>query len=221
MEFEMTLERFAELFMQYWELALAIFGGLSICFTYVLRRWRWKSRWFDRIINVSVNFVDRGLSGSEDPTLRFRSLRDDDTNTVLLSDYAADLVAKAAKYTTIKNPFIKDLDKEDLGIILRAVQGAISEMFPEGIMRKAVRLQVKEVKFIFGITVEKYGDLTTRKPRVIIMEEEALLELPEREELKFEMPYHQDRWDTLNRMKEAWLKKEEYVMECRIYLPVH
>ena len=135
------MEQLFEFIKEYWELAVAIVSVIGLLIGFILQRWRWSSRWFDRIINVSVNFIEQDSQGKK--ILKFRSLRDDATETVFLSEFAANLVAKAAKATTIENPFIKDLKKGDLDILLRAIQGAISERFPEGIVHKAAGFPVK------------------------------------------------------------------------------
>jgi hypothetical protein len=187
------------------------------------RRRSWKRKSFIRQVNFSLNDV-------RDGTLTLRTLLEDDAKKVWLNDYGVSLVLDAAAHTTVRQPFIAMRTEADQGYVLRAALNVLSERFAELHVARTLGVASRSAEYVFGLTCEKYGDIRTRKLRVIIARPELLDALfgmgatwtipgegapvgggeagadarPGTRLLRLEHRVHKDRLDTLRVMHRLW-----------------
>jgi hypothetical protein len=197
-------------------------GGILLAWWRRRRSWQRKS--FIRQVNFSLNDIQNG-------TLTLRTLLEDDAKKVWLNDYGVALVLDAAAHTTVRQPFIAMRTEADQGYVLRAALNVLSERFAELHVARTLGVAARSAEYVFGLTCEKYGDIRTRKLRVIIARPELLESLfganatwtipgdggtvaadgaaaeagePRTRTLRLEHRVHKDRLDTLRVMHRLW-----------------
>jgi hypothetical protein len=131
------------------------------------RRANWLRKEFLSQVNFSLNYVvNHGLA--------IRTLIETTADKVLLNDWGAGMLTRAATRTSEGDPFIRIADPKDRDFIGRAVLNALSERFANAYLAEALSVPVKTGRFCFAITCEKFKDIRTLKIRVLLIEEAVL-----------------------------------------------
>jgi len=161
------------------------------------RRTQWHNKEFLGQINFSVN-----LFGD---TLSMRTLLEVETAEVFPNAYGAGLLHKAAKRTTLEQPFIHLAEKDDRDYLHRAVKNTLSELCSTAFIGVALGQPVRRSVFVFALTCERYPEMRTIKLRVLLVERETLREWcapgGKGESLPI-TPYYRTRLRTLQAMHE-------------------
>lgn len=211
-----------------WFALVGTWGGIVL---YWVRSWYfWKRKQFLHQVNFSLNYVEDGV-------LMLRTLLEDTARQVWLNDYGVQLVEAAARGTTVKQPFLRLGNDDDMDFVKRAVLNVLSERFAAAYIGRALDIPVAKGRFVFGITCEKYGGIRTQKLRVILMRREHLDALftprpnpdgtpspaPE-SSIRFAAASHSDRLITLRVMHSLSNSKKEWerkmVGEVELGLPM-
>jgi hypothetical protein len=196
---------FLNMLRESWEtiMLLLTWGGITV--VYLRRRVHWARKQFLSQVNFSLNYIHNGQ-------LAMRTLLETTASQVWLNDYGVKLVSTAATRTTVDHPFIELDEAADRDFINRAVLNVLSERFAETYVAAALGLPAHTANFIFAITCEKYQEIRTHKLRVLIIEEQALLEwfTPEKAvEIRIGSIVYQARLKTLQAMRARFLRDQE------------
>ena len=167
-------------------------------------RAEWKKREFFNRLNVSLNTMEAG-------TLKLRTILEEPMNAVFLNQAAADLVIRAAKKTTPEDPILP-IPEQDLWFVHNEVLNQLSERFCEGQIRHDMGMPVTSATYVIGLTCERAGDMRTQKVRAMMMQKDALLNLPE-DMPTFERTSHETRFRTLQKLAERYRKSPEHFIE--------
>lgn len=174
---------------------------------YLGMRRDWTSKNFVNQVNFSLNSVDDG-------SLVLRTLFEADSHEVMGHRSAVARLKGACRKTTPEMPFVALDNDEDWGYLMRATLNVMSEMCGSVHIAKALGAPVATGEFVYGITFEAYGEMKTRKVRVIVMER-AMLERhfsPEvaaaSDQLQLASPHHSCRIATLKTMGRLWMSQD-------------
>lgn len=180
-----------------WDLIALLVTWSGIIGVWWKRRREWRRKSFLRQVNFSINVIHDG-------TLELRTLMEQTARDVWINEHGVSLVVDAAERTTVEQPFLKLQSRDDQGYVLRAVLNVLSERFAENYLARAMGVDTRRQRFLFGVTCEKYGALRTQKLRVLIVTRELLDALfgenGTAESVQFEAPTHSDRLITLRVM---------------------
>lgn len=183
---------------------------LVAAWIYYRARADWRSKSFTEQINFSLNDI-------RDDRLVLRTLFEGSAPEILVSPAAVAALKKATRTTTVDQPFFSFENDEDWGFVMRAFLNVLSEMAAPVFVAQALRQPVAVGRFVFGATFECYGEMNTRKVRVLLIEEgllkqyfghsagqgEAGAEDP-LAGVQFDDPKHADRLTTLKAMAKLY-----------------
>jgi hypothetical protein len=179
---------------------------IGIAVVYLRRRSAWSQKQFQDQVTFSLNYV-------VSDTLAMRTLLEARTNAVWLNEYGLKRLMAAAQRTTAEQPFVQLPDRADQEFVNRAIKNALSERFAATFVAEALGVPVHTGKFVFGITYERYEDMRTLKFRVLLIEEQALLNLfnpgGQGESLKVPNPVFRARLQTLKALHALYVKGQE------------
>ena len=185
---------------------VAIFLFLSTVTASILflrERFEWKRARFESRLNISLNFVLNGV-------LRIRTIHEDDVKNVVLSSYARRLMKKAARNTTLEDPFLHFANKQDAWMVSNEILNTVSSRFGPQIISAVLRgMPSGEAKFLMAITWERDAEIRIQKLRVMLIQEDELRNLCGHPDgIRTERPTHQPRIATLIKMGERWMRGE-------------
>lgn len=126
-------------------------------------RTNYRKKHFKQYLNFSLNDVQNN-------GLILRTLCEAKAGDIFISSAAVGSVMRAIEKTTEDMPFFALDDDDDWAFIQRCVLNELSEKTTDVFVARAIGLPVATGNFVFGITYEKYGDMRTRKIRVILIE---------------------------------------------------
>jgi hypothetical protein len=164
------LQRFSESMRPHWNTIALIVTWVGIAIAYWRRRAQWRRKHFLARVNFSLNYV----AGD---SLAMRTLLETTASQVWLNEYGVGLVNAAARRATIEQPFLLLPDPDDRDFANRAALNILSERFAETYLAASLGRPTFTVPHVFGITCEKYGDIRTLKLRVLVIAEQALVDL--------------------------------------------
>jgi len=150
-----------------------IVGSLSLVgVTFILLRHRAKKQWTRRQflsrVGFSYHYIDKWNN-----QLAVRTLIERDLSHILLGNTSAiSLVLKAANKVSIDQPFLT-FSSRDGWVIKNSVLNEISTINPKGFLMANHESTIHKW-FVFGITCEKDPLITQQKLRVILIEENDL-----------------------------------------------
>lgn len=199
---------------EYWEQAANVATLLLVLLTYWRARSVWASRDFLTRVNFSLNYVDAN-------TLKIRTLCETDVDNVLLSNqHAKRIVLRAARRTTVKQPFLR-LPKGDSWLVLNAMLNELSGRFAEGFVAASIGAPTRAATFVFAITCEKDRDVRMNKIRVMVVEKSLLEEIDKLDGLQFESESHHVRFETLKAMRDLYVAGDQRfaMREMEIVVP--
>lgn len=174
---------------------------------YLGMRRDWTSKSFINQVNFSLNAVAEG-------SLQLRTLFEADSQAVMGHRSAVARLKGACRKTTPEMPFVALDDDDDWGYLMRAALNVMSEMCGSVYLARAVGAPVATGEFVFGITFEAYGEMKTRKVRVIVIERGQLERhfSPEvaaaADQLQLASPHHSCRIATLKTMGRLWASSD-------------
>lgn len=180
------------------EILAVLVGSTVTGFALLFRsRLEWRRATFESRINISLNSIFGGI-------LRIRTLCEDEVKNIILSPYARRLVKKAAKATTIEDPFLHFANKRDAWMVYNEVINAISSIYSSRILFTAMHgKSAKETKLYVAITWERDADIPIQKLRIILVKEIVLNEIGHKlDTIKVEVPDQRTRIDALIKMHE-------------------
>ncbi len=162
---------------------------------------RVRSDWRDKKFTEQVNF---SLNDVRDNKLVLRTMVERSAKDILVSPIAVKQFKSGIASATEAQPFFSLPKDDDWGYCMRACLNDLSEMCAPVYVAQALRQAVSTARFVFGISFECYGEINTRKIRVIVVAEDLLKEyfLPDSDPAKvnalvYEDPKHKDRTRTL------------------------
>jgi len=166
------------------------------------RRRDWRRKQFTSQVNFSLSYLDTDPDGQT--RLALRTLLELSATEVWLNEYGVRKVQQAAARTTLERPFLPIEPGEDRELVKHAVLNVLSERYSEAFVARALGLPVAIETFLFGLTWERYGDIKTRKLRVMVVRPSDLERLfgPEQKarQLTFAVDSHRWRVTTLEHM---------------------
>lgn len=174
-------------------------------------RWRARRRWIRREflhrLNVSLNALDEGF-------LRIRTVLEKDLLDVMLNSAAVEMVLAASQRTTEADPLLP-LPEDDAWYLLNAVLNEISERFAHGLLERDLGAETRSGRYLLCLTNEIAGATRTHKVRAMLVRKDVLEHLPD-ERPRLESPRHSTRWDTLQRMAQAWRERPHLFLDIEI-----
>jgi hypothetical protein len=201
-----AIREFFETLRPYWSTLalLATWTGISV--VYLRRRWQWQHKRFLTLVNFSLNYVRNG-------TLAMRTLLERPASQVWPNEHGVRMVLAAAQKTTVVDPFIVLRQAKDMDFANRAVLNVLSERFADTFLAASLGAPARTANFCFAITCEKYEDIRTLKLRVLLVEEQTLMELfgPKDEAAKLEITssIYRARLQTLRGMHRLYVQDRE------------
>ncbi len=160
-----VLERLS--LMEYWELALLVLTWAGIGVVWFRRRRDWKRNQFTEQVNFSLSYLETDAEGHTH--LSLRTLLELSASGVWLNEYGVRKVQKAAGKTTLERPFLAIQPRRDMELVRHAVLNVLSERFAQVFLARAIGVDVRTETFLYGLTWERYGDIKTRKLRVMVV----------------------------------------------------
>ena len=170
----------------------------------------------------------------EDPVLRprqafFRSLLEQSAAQVWINDYGVSRVLKAARRTTVERPFLQITEARDRDIVMVAVLNVLSERFSDAFVARVLGIPAATDSFLYGLTWERYGEMKTRKLRVMVIKRSDLQNMFEDRldprEICIAEESHRPRISTLRQMYELWSSSDAddrgAIGEVELGMPVH
>ena len=199
-----------DLVLDHWELALLVVTWCAIGVLAVRRRYDWRQRRFTQQVNFSLNtLVEK--NGSR--TLLLRTLLEDSAAQVWINDYGVGRVLKAARRTTVEDPFLQIAESRDRDLVMIAVLNVLSERFSDAFMAQVLGIPAKTEAFLFGLTWERYGEMKSQKLRVMVIKRSDLQRLFDNRidsrEISVAEASHRPRINTLQRMYDLWTSSDE------------
>ena len=188
---------------------MALWGGY--------RAWiNLRNRTFYRRFHFSLNIL-------RDGKLRIRTLDEMDAGEVVLENSAAvSALIRAAKQTTIDNPFIR-LPDSIHWIVLNSALNELASLIPStGLFHFDLGLPTVQEKYVLALTCEKDSDVRVRKVRMMIVRKKILLSMldPEFQDPTLESQNHSVRVRTLKKMAAIYRDRPEQFMEYEVTLAV-
>ncbi len=217
--FEQLRHALNEFIHDHWIKAL-LTGAFFLCTTLYTGFWAWrafKNREFYRRFNFSLNILRGGV-------LRIRTLSEDDAGEVVLNnEHAVRALIKAAKRTTVADPFLQLPGDIDWLISNSALNRLAEKMVSTGLFHQDVGLPVHVETYVIGLTCERDPKVQTRKVRAMVIREQTLLEIrnPEFPAPAFEQETHQVRWKTLLIMAQKYHANPRSMMKYEVVLPMY
>ncbi|MEO6077245.1 MAG: hypothetical protein ABIP54_00475 [Candidatus Andersenbacteria bacterium] len=216
--FEQLYVAIHELVLDHWVKALVAIG-----FTVLMTLWggyrAWvelRNRTFYRRFHFSLNIL-------RDRMLRIRTLDEMDAGEVVLQNSAAvNALIRAAKRTTVNNPFIV-LPENIHWLVLNSALNELASLIPStGLFHFDLGLPTVREKYVLALTCEKDPDIRSRKVRMMIIRKKALMSMlgPEFCEPRLESPSHSVRVRTLLKMATIYRDHPERFMEYEVTLAV-
>lgn len=195
-------------------------GAFFVVTTAFTGFWAWralKNREFYRRFHFSLNILENGV-------LLIRTLSEDDAAEVVLNnEYAVRRLIKAAKRTTIKDPFLQLPPDIDWLVYNSALNRLAEKMEPTGLFHRDSGLPFHKVTYVIGLTCEPDPKVQTRKIRAMIVREKTLADIlrPDFPMPVFEQPSHDVRWQTLQVMAKKYAEKPCSMMKYEVVLPLY
>jgi hypothetical protein len=181
------------------------FTWIGIAILAVRRRLHWKRKSFLTLVNFSLNY-------RVGDALLMRTLIERDASDVWINEYGLKLVWAAAARTTEADPFLTFKHRTDQDFVNRAVLNIVSGRFAETFIAASLGVPVRSSTFLFAVTCEKFAIMRTIKLRVLLMEEQTLLNLfgPTNgaAQLHINNPVYSNRLITLRAMYDRYLKDQ-------------
>jgi len=195
--------------------ALVVGGIMALILLYQDRR-DWKASKFGKRVNISLNIINEN-------TLHIRTLMEAQVVSVFLSSYARSLVKKAAKKTTVKDPFLNFPTEQDEWMVYNEILNAVSSLCAQDFLKATVRgAEFAEEPFLMAITWERDSEARVQKLRVLLVQESTLREFGEQHKngnhTAVEVPSHESRLTTLLHLHEK-LENNEWPPYKRLFLP--
>jgi len=185
---------------------------LALLISWAITAYFWhqnQAKYRNRIFLDKVNF---SLNEIGDGKLKMRTLEEHSANEVWHNSVAVNKVAQAAKQTTETEPFLTFEDTDDLNFLKRCALNALSTRFANVFVARAVGLETKTKKFVYGITCEKYPRIRKQKIRVMVITEEQLRKyfVPDAVEKVDDegKATHEDRLETLRIMGKKYAENK-------------
>jgi hypothetical protein len=180
---------------------------------FVRGRIEWQRAKFESRINISLNTVSGGV-------LRIRTLLEDEVKNVVLSSYARRLLKKAAKKTTLEDPFLLFVSRRDAWMVYNELVNAISGLYSAQILSAAIHgTGAIEERFLIALTWERDADIRIQKLRVLVIQESVLRKLGDDIKLKPEIPAHLARIGALKKMRQQLLYGSSHRCQAVLSLP--
>ncbi len=185
------------------ELIVLLFVSAVTGFALFVRQWlEWRRAAFESRINISLNTI-------ADEVLRIRTLHEDDVKDVVLSPYARRLLKKAAKKTTLDNPFLSFANQNDAWMVYNGIVNTISGLYAAEMLSAAVHGKTKEEQFFVAITWERDAGTQIQKLRVIVVQLSVLRALfGSGRVIRSEVPNQASRIVTLSDMYRQYVRGE-------------
>ena len=215
-----------DLALNHWELLLlaatwSVIGALAI-----KRRYDWRLRRFTQQVNFSLNTV---VEAEGSRTLLLRTLLEDSAAQVWINDYGVGRVLKAARRTTVENPFLQIPEARDRDLVMIAVLNVLSERFSDAFVAQVLGMPTTTDTFLFGLTWERYGEMKTQKLRVMVIKRSDLESMfddrIDSREIHVTEESHRPRINTLRRMYDLWNSSQEIdrgtIGEVELGMPTH
>jgi len=207
--------------------------GVKAVFTFALflltsgwalfRAWRsWRGHHDLDVFHLSQNgfrLKPTGPDGAMEPWLMLDVIFENALDEVVSHPMPRRLIRKAAKQTTLHQPFLK-FEPEDRWYVLNLIRLAIAETCaPATIAKMSTQARVDEVDCLFALTYERYPGMRQGKiramliPRELLDDDKALY----RENIRFEAKSHSDRITTLRKMQDDYRSgTPEFCMDVRV-----
>ena len=174
-----------------------ILSTITATALYLRERYEWKSGRFGKRVNISLNVLANGV-------LRIRTVHEHTMQDIFLSSYARKLLAKAAKKTTISDPFLHFENERDAWLVYNDVINMISSMYSGHMLSAAAQGRLDETQFLIAITWERDEEVRIQKYRVLLVQENVLNELESRSNPDLEVPHHRPRIAALQMMRKQF-----------------
>jgi hypothetical protein len=213
-----------DLILDHWELALLLITWSAIGVVAIRRRHDWRRKRFTEQVNFALNtLIER--DGAR--VLLLRTLLEDSAANVWLNEFGVSRVLKAARFTTLEDPFLRIPDPQERDVVMIAVLNVLSERFSDAFIARAVGMPIRTDVFLYGLTWERYGEMKTQKLRVTIIKRsdlESLFDDRSREhEIAVVEESHRPRMETLRRMFELWTSSDpedlDMIREVELGIP--
>ena len=193
-----------------WEPALLMATWCVIAVLAVKRRYDWRQRRFTQQVNFSLNSLTETNGTS---TLLLRTLLEDSAAQVWINDYGVGRVLKAARRTTVENPFLQIAELRDRDLAMIAVLNVLSERFSDAFVAQVLGIPAVTDTFLFGLTWERYGEMKTQKLRVMVIKRSDLQtmfddQIDSRAVCVTEES-HRPRINTLHQMYDLWTSSDQ------------
>jgi len=200
-----AIQAFLEWMRPHWSAVALIGTWIGILFIAFRRRLQWHHKRFLTQVNFSLNYrVGNSLA--------MRTLIEKDAAEVWLNPYGVKLVYTAAGRTTRENPFLVFKNPKDQDFVNRAILNILSGRFAETFVAASLGVPVRSATYYFAITCEKFEIMRTIKLRVLLMDEQTMLELfgPEglANQLEIRNPIYQARLITLRAIHDLYRKDQ-------------
>jgi hypothetical protein len=164
------IREFLEDLRPYWTSLALLLTWVGILFVYLRRRYQWRRKQFLTQVNFSLNYV-RGVA------LAMRTLVEVPASQVWLNEHGVRTVLAAAHRAPLDDPFLVLRDPKDMAFANRAVLNVLSQRFANTFLAASLGLPVRTANFVFALTCEKYEEIRTLKLRILIIEEQTLIDL--------------------------------------------
>ncbi|MCE9643134.1 MAG: hypothetical protein K8Q97_02285 [Candidatus Andersenbacteria bacterium] len=216
--FEQFYGAIHELVLDHWAKALVTLGVMILMALWGgYRAWvDLRNRTFYRRFHFSLNIL-------RDGKLRIRTLDEMDAGEVVLQNSAAvNALIKAAKQTTIDDPFIR-LPESIHWIVLNCALNELASLIPStGLFHFDLGLPTVQEKYVLALTCEKDPDVRTRKVRMMIVRKQTLLSMlgSEFQDPILESQNHSVRVRTLKKMAVLYRDRPEQFLEYEVALAV-
>jgi hypothetical protein len=212
--------------LDHWELALLLITWSIIGVVAIRRRHDWRQQRFTQHVNFALNtLLERG--GAR--VLLLRTLLEDSAANVWLNEFGVSRVLRAARFTTLDDPFLRIPDPQERDVVMIAVLNVLSERFSDAFIARAVGIPIKTDVFLYGLTWERYGEMKTQKLRVTIIKRSDLESMFDDRSMESEIGIseesHRPRIETLRRMFELWTSPDQedrdLIREVELGIPTH
>jgi hypothetical protein len=198
-----TIREVLDAMKPHWNTLALLITWIGIGIVYLRRRSQWHRKQFLTQVNFSLNYP-RGSN------LLLRTLLETTVRQVWPNEYGVRMVLAAAAKTTVENPFIVLKHPKDMDFVNRAVLNVLSERFAGTFLAASLGVPVRTASFCFAITCERYEEIRTLKLRVLIVEEQTLIDMfgPNNGSAKLQIDnvVHKARLTTLRALYEQYVR---------------
>ncbi len=183
-------------------------------------RWKsqkdWESKTFHSNIVLSLNMIGPSEKEGYVASLKLRTIFENQLADMFPLPAMQSIIRRAIETTSEENPLM-EFPEKDSWYVLNTVLNHISEIFAPGLMKKDMGGSVFSERYIFCFTFERDGGLRAHKPRIMLFQKKAFLELPMEGEFELENPkFHQTRVKTLRKLRKLYDTKPHLFMEMEI-----